>query len=86
MPPPAPWEPGETPGERAARQEAYDRLAAAARRVGLPLAKLHGLLAEVARNEAETRRFLAEEVYHVPDDLLDDLVRVRLTGDGLSGG
>jgi len=32
----------------------------------------------VARNEEETRRFLADEVYHVSDDLLDDLLRVRL--------
>ena len=37
------------------------------------------MLREVARNEEETRRFLAEEVYGVPDDLLDDLIRVRMT-------
>lgn len=73
-----PWEPGEAPAEQAARREAYQRLAAAARRVGVPLEQLAGLLRQVARNEAETRRFLAEEVYGVPDELLDDLVRVRL--------
>ena len=73
-----PWGPGETPEERAARQEAYRRLAEAARRVGLSAERLGGMLRQVARNEEETRRFLAAEVYGVPDDLLDDLVRVRL--------
>lgn len=72
-----PWQPGETPEERAARREAYRRLAEAARRVGVPIERLASMLREVAHNEAETRRFLAEEVYGVPDDLLDDLIRVR---------
>jgi hypothetical protein len=44
----------------------------------MPLEKLASMLREVARNEEETRRFLAEEVYGVPDDLLDDLIRVRM--------
>ena len=74
-----PWRPGDTEEEHAARTEAYQRLSEAARRVGLPLERLGQLLREVARNETETRRFLAGEVYGVPDDLLDDLVRVRLT-------
>ena len=73
-----PWQPGETPEEQAARREAYQRLVDAARRVGVPLDRLARAISEVARNEAETRRFLTEEVYGVPDDLLDDLVRVRL--------
>lgn len=73
-----PWQPGETPEEQAARREAYRRLVSAARRVGLPLEQLGSMLRQVAANEAETRRFLAEEVYGVPDDLLDDLVRVRM--------
>lgn len=73
-----PWHPGETPDEQDARREAYERLAAAARRVGLPLERLSSLLRQVAHNEAETRRFLSEEVYGVPDPLLDDLLRVRL--------
>ncbi len=73
-----PWSPGDTPEEREARQLAYDRLASSARRVGLPLQTLHDLLAKVADNEHSTRRFLAEEVYGVPDRLLDDLIRVRL--------
>jgi 8-oxo-dGTP pyrophosphatase MutT (NUDIX family) len=73
-----PWQPGETPDEQAARREAYERLSAAARRVGLPLERLSSLLRQVAHNEAETRRFLADEVYGVPDPLLDDLLRVRL--------
>jgi hypothetical protein len=72
-----PWHPGDTPEEIAARREAYARLAEAARRVGVPLEQLSSLLRQVARNETETRRFLAEEVYGVPDDLLDDLIRVR---------
>jgi hypothetical protein len=33
----------------------------------------------VASNEEQTRRFLADEVYGVPDPLLDDLLRVRMT-------
>lgn len=73
-----PWQPGETEEERAARRDAYRRLAEAARRVGLPLERLTRMLRQVAHNEAETRRFLADEVYGVPDDLLDDLLRVRL--------
>jgi hypothetical protein len=73
-----PWNPGETPEEQEARQEAYRRLAAAARRVGLPRDRLADVLRQVARNEEETRRFLAGEVYGVPDALLDDLLRVHL--------
>lgn len=80
-----PWQPGETPEEQAARREAYARLSAAARRVGLPLEQLGGLLRQVAHNEAETRRFLAEEVYGVPDDMLDDLLRVHLADLGDRG-
>ena len=82
-----PWEPGETPEEQAARREAYQRLVDAARRVGMPLEQLGSALREVARNETETRRFLAEEVYGVPDELLDDMVRVRLAdlAEGESG-
>jgi len=85
-----PWEPGETPEEQAARREAYQRLVDAARRVGLPVERLASALREVARNETETRRFLADEVYGVPDALLDDMVRVRLAdlagGDGAAAG
>lgn len=73
-----PWHPGETPKEQAARREAYARLSAAARRVGVPLERMGSLLRTVARNETETRRFLADEVYGVNDDMLDDLLRVRL--------
>jgi hypothetical protein len=73
-----PWEPGETAEEQACRREAYDRLLSAARRVGMPAQRLAGLLRQVAHNEAQTRRFLTEQVYGVPDELLDDLVRVRL--------
>jgi hypothetical protein len=73
-----PWKSEETPEEQAMRREAQQRLAEAVRRAGYPLERLGQLLAQVARNEVETRRFLAEEVYGVPDDLLDDLVRVHL--------
>ena len=73
-----PWHPGETPDEQDARRQAYERLSAAARRVGLSLERLGDLLRQVTTNEAETRRFLTREVYGVPDELLDDLVRVRL--------
>ena len=73
-----PWDPGETPDEQDARRQAYERLSAAARRVGLSLERLSALLRQVTTNEAETRRFLSREVYGVPDELLDDLVRVRL--------
>ena len=73
-----PGKPGETEEEQAARKEAYRRLVAAARRVGLPLEHLAGMLQKVASNEDETRRFLAGEVYGVPDALLDDLLRVRM--------
>jgi hypothetical protein len=75
----APWPPGESPEEEALRREAYRRLLAAARRAGLPLEQLARMLGEVARNEAETRRFLAEQVYGAPDDLLDELIRVRMS-------
>ena len=74
-----PWHPGETPEEQAARRAAYQRLVDAARRVGVPIERLARAIQQVARNESETRRFLSDEVYGVPDDLLDDLVRVRLT-------
>lgn len=76
---PAPWTPGDSPDEVEARRLAHERLSAAARRVGLPIRTLHDLLAKVAHNEAATRKFLADEVYGVPDVLLDDLVRIRLT-------
>lgn len=85
MPTNEPWHPGETPEEQEARREAYRRLIEAARRMGVPVERLAQNLRAVARNEAETRRFLADEVYGVPDDLLDDLVRVRLVDLGGSG-
>jgi hypothetical protein len=74
-----PWHPGETPEEQAARREAYQRLVDAAQRIGVPLKTLRDGLKQVAHNESETRRFLAEDVYGVPDDLLDDMVRIRFS-------
>jgi hypothetical protein len=73
-----PWSPAEIPDDEAARREAYERLARAARRAGMSLDRLNAMLRQVTRNEEETRRFLAEHVYGVPDELLDDLVRVRM--------
>jgi DNA-binding response OmpR family regulator len=75
---PMPWNAGETPEEEEARREAYRRLRDAATRVGVSLERLHALLARVAANEVATRRFLAEEVYQVSDDNLDEFVRVRI--------
>ena len=64
--------------DREVRHEAYRRLSAAVRRAGYSIDRLHEMLSQVATNEIETRDFLAREVYQVSDDLLDDLVRVRL--------
>jgi hypothetical protein len=80
-----PWK-DETPEEQAARQQAYERLAAAFKRMGLPAERLAQMLHQVAGNEMETRRFLSEQVYGVPDDLLDDMVRVRMADLDAPGG
>ena len=64
--------------ERLRRQEALERLAAAARRLGVSADRLAALLRGLESNETATRKFLAEEVYGVSDELLDDVVRVRL--------
>jgi len=74
------WAPGDTPEEREERIRAYERLASAARRTGVPIRTLHELLRKVADNEVATRTFLSQEVYGVPDDALDDLIRRRLAG------
>lgn len=79
-----PWQPGETPHEQSERREAYQRLLDAATRVGMSKDRLAAMLRQVGNNEAQTRRFLANEVYGVPDELLDDLVRLRL-GDLAQG-
>jgi rubrerythrin len=77
MPVREPWFEGETPEERKERREAYERIAKSASRLGLPLERLAALLRQLAANEAETRRFLSE-IYHVPDDSLDDYLRLRM--------
>ena len=77
MPMREPWFEGETNDEREARRAAYERLAGAAGRLGMPLERLAGLLRQLQHNEEETRRFLAE-LYHVPDNALDDFLRLRL--------
>jgi len=43
------------------------------------LRRLSTDMRRVLRNETETRRFLAREVYRVPEDWLDEVIRVRLT-------
>lgn len=60
------------------RRASLERLVAAARRLGVSTERLAGLMRELEKNATSTRRFLADEVYGVPDDLLDDLVRLRL--------
>jgi len=77
MPVREPWFEGETNEERQARREAYERLAGAAGRLGLPLERLAAMLRQLYANEAETRRFLSE-IYHVPDHSLDDYLRLRM--------
>lgn len=70
-----PWNSDLSPEEEARRREALERLAAAARRLGLPRERLAALLRKLHSNEAETRRLLAEEVYGVSEEELDDLLR-----------
>jgi hypothetical protein len=77
MPVREPWFEGETPEERQVRRESYERIAKSASRLGLPLERLAALLRQLHANEAETRRFLAE-IYRVPDDSLDDYLRLRM--------
>ena len=76
-----PWRGQSGPEEQEARRAALERLAAAARRLGLPREQLADLLRQVEANEEATRKFLSEEVYNVPDELLDDLLRVHLADD-----
>lgn len=75
-----PWDEAETPEEQAARRDAYRRLSEAARRVGFSLESLSHMLRQVTHNEVETRRFLSEQVYGVPDAQLDSYLRARLSG------
>lgn len=72
------WRPDRSREEDAARRETLQRLAAAARRLGMPREQLVQLIRKLQDSEADTRRLLANEVYGVPDELLDDLLRVRL--------
>ena len=77
MPVREPWFENESNEERQARREAYERIAGAASRMRMPLERLDALLRQLYRNEAETRSFLAD-IYRVPDDALDDYLRLRL--------
>jgi hypothetical protein len=75
------WRGADDPVEQAARREAYERLLSAAKRAGMPIERLHEILRRLATNKEETRRFLAEKVYGVPDSLLDDVIRSRMRDD-----
>jgi hypothetical protein len=44
----------------------------------MSMERLGEMLRQLLDNETETRRFLAEEVYGVLDEVLDDLLRIRL--------
>lgn len=77
MPVREPWFESESNEERQARRDAYERLAGSAGRLRLPLERLDALLRQLQHNEAETRRFLAD-LYRVPDDALDDFLRLRM--------
>lgn len=72
------WRDASDASEEERRREALSRLAAAARRLGVSTERLAALLRGLEGNETATRKFLSDEVYGVPDELLDDVVRVRL--------
>ncbi|HEX6924882.1 MAG TPA: hypothetical protein VF167_05610 [Longimicrobiaceae bacterium] len=65
----------------ARRREVLERLAAAARRLGLPRERLALLLRKLEANEEATRSFLAREVYGVTEEELDEMLRREL-GEG----
>ena len=69
---PDPWEMSE--GDFT-RRVPFDKHASTGKQ---PLNRLGLDLKLLLHNERETRRFLAREVYGVPDELLDDVLRVRL--------
>lgn len=68
----------EPAGDDALRREALERLAAAARRLGLPAERLALLLRKLEANELATREFLAREVYNVSEEELDQLIKRKL--------
>jgi hypothetical protein len=72
-----PWFESESNEERQARREAYERIVNAAARLRLPLERFDAMLHHLQQNEVETRQFLAD-LYRVPDDALDDFLRLRL--------
>jgi hypothetical protein len=60
------------------RAEEMSRLASVARQAGLPIERMAALLRALEQAETDTRRVLARDVYGVPDELLDDVLRLRL--------
>jgi hypothetical protein len=66
-------------GDPQEREQEYARLAAVARQAGLPIERLAAALRALARAEGETRRMLARDVYGIPEELLDDVLRIRLS-------
>lgn len=61
------------------REQAFARLSEMARQAGLPIERLAAALRALERAESDTRRMLAREVYGIPEELLDDVLRVRLS-------
>lgn len=70
----------EEPGEEhlAAYRRIVEHLRGLAAGGRADLERLRGDLEVVLHNEEATRRLLAEDVYRVPEEWLDDLIRARL--------
>jgi hypothetical protein len=69
-------------GRRRAGDEQYRRMLSSLDAVSsggsATLERLAADVKSLLANEVETRRLLAEQVYGVPDEWLDELLRVRL--------
>jgi hypothetical protein len=66
-------------GDPQEREREFVRLAAVAREAGMPIERLAAALRALAEAESETRRMLARDVYGIPEELLDDVLRIRLS-------
>jgi len=66
-------------GDPQGREREMGRLAAVARQAGMPIERLAAALRALAEAESETRRMLARDVYGIPEELLDDVLRLRLS-------
>jgi hypothetical protein len=79
-----PWQEPAGEEHQAAYRRIVERLRGLAADNQAALERFRDDLRLVLRNEEATRRLLAEEVYRVPDEWLDELLRVRL--EELRGG